>query len=185
MLRTRKTRTRFNMNEASTSQGRYFLLSAGPVASPAQCGICGYGGSERNYLDPRLDFEFYGTLIFCEECVGSMARLFGYLSPAVAKLLENRLENSETELIKLRGAVIAMEHFNDVITSLSGNTSNILLSDGAVASDGAEGKQTLPFDEDSESGGSEFGPDESSDESRRDDLRDVESIKPVPGGLSL
>lgn len=103
------------MPEVSTAQGRYFILDNGPVADPARCGICGYGGRDRKYLDPQLEFEFYGLLIFCEECISSMARLFGYIEPAQAQALEVRVEEAGRELIQLRAATAAMEAFRVAI----------------------------------------------------------------------
>lgn len=95
----------------------YFILDT-PAASPAKCGLCGYAGSERKYLDPRLDFEFYGSLIFCEACVGTMANDFGFLQPAQARSLESRVEEAERELITLRSAVLKLEESHDALSDL-------------------------------------------------------------------
>ena len=95
----------------------YFILP-NPVASPAKCGLCGYGGSDRNYLDPRLDFEFYGSLIFCENCVGTMANDFDFLSPAQARVLDDRVTEAERELVTLRAAVIHLENAHDALNSV-------------------------------------------------------------------
>lgn len=93
----------------------YAILDT-PVASPAKCGLCGYGGAERKYLDPRLDFEFYGTLIMCENCVGTMANDFDYLSPRQSLTLMERLDAAERELIILRAAIIHLEEAHDALS---------------------------------------------------------------------
>lgn len=111
------------MTDLSSAQGRYYLLDS-PVASPGNCGICGYSSNDRRYLDPRLDFEFYGTLIFCDQCVASMARLFGWLTPELAKELEVRVESAETHLVQMRAAVAAMEDLRVALGSFdSGDAS--------------------------------------------------------------
>ena len=94
----------------------YFILDA-PVASPAKCGLCGYGGAERKYLDPRLDFEFYGSLIMCSSCVGTMANDFDFLSPSQSTNLIERLEAAEKELMILRSAVIHLEDANESLSN--------------------------------------------------------------------
>ena len=134
----------------------FFILENGPVASPGCCGICGYSGKDRRFLDPRKDFEFYGTLILCEECVGSMANDMGFLQPAQARSLENRVEEAERELITLRAAIIQLENVHDLLASRSGfaghspvsNGNVVLLSDGGVTeiTGGTVGGSETPSD---------------------------------------
>ena len=110
----------------------YFILDS-PVASPAKCGLCGYGGAERKYLDPRLDFEFYGSLIFCESCIGTLANDFDYLSPKQSANLIERLDAAEKELMILRAAVIHLENANESLSDYHAlvNPSNpVSISDG-------------------------------------------------------
>lgn len=132
----------------STAQGRYYLLNT-PVASPGQCGICGYSGSDRSYLDPRLDFEFYGTLIFCSECMASMAEVMGFIEPAKARSLETRVEEAERELVTLRAAVVAIEEFKRavgiaMVPAVGTNSAGPNIIDVVVPR--IEGEQELPFD---------------------------------------
>lgn len=100
----------------------FFILENGPVASPGNCGICGYAGKDRRYLDPRKDFEFYGTFIICEQCVGAMANDMGFLQPAQARSLENRVEEAERELITLRSAVLQLESVHDLIAGFNADS---------------------------------------------------------------
>jgi len=108
--------------EMSSAQGRYYLLDNGPVVSPGSCAVCGFSGRERRYLDPRLDFEFFGSVIFCELCIAAMAQLFGYLTPEIARELEVRVETAERELIRLRAAVAAMEDLRVAVRAIDGET---------------------------------------------------------------
>ena len=110
----------------------FFILENGPVASPGVCLICGYSGKDRRYLDPRKDFEFYGTVIFCEECVGSMANDMGFLQPAQARSLENRVEEAERELITLRAAIIQLENVHELLASRSGFAGSSPVSNGGM-----------------------------------------------------
>lgn len=124
--------------EKSQAQGRFYLSNT-PVASPGHCAICGYSGSERQYLDPRLDFEFFGSVIFCDTCVSSMASMFGFIEPAQALALEAKVEEAERELIKLRAAAAAMEDLSVAFASLgygtgSGTTARFSVADPVVSS---------------------------------------------------
>lgn len=105
------------MVDLSSAQGRYYILTS-PVATPGNCGVCGYSGNDRRYLDPRLDFEFYGSLIFCEDCVASMSVLFGHLTPDLVRDLENRVERAETQLVQLRAATTVFEDFRVALSSI-------------------------------------------------------------------
>lgn len=70
------------MDEVTTSDAaaRVQLIET-PIASPGQCTICGKSSHPVGFADPRLDFEFYGTVLFCGDCVGDFARLFGWVEP--------------------------------------------------------------------------------------------------------
>lgn len=154
----------------STAQGRFFKLDS-PQATPGVCGVCGYGGPERSYLDPRLDFEYYGTLIFCEDCVMSMAEVFGFILPAQARALEARVEEAERELIVYRGLALNLENLNGSLAAL-GYVRDEPVS-GNLAGDSTEGTDELVEGSDSGEGQPELPFAESSDEPRSDDVRDV------------
>lgn len=163
----------------STAQGRYYITNT-PQASPGTCTICGYAGPDRSYLDPRLDFEFYGSLYFCEECMASMAQQMGFIEPAKARSLEARVEEAERELVHLRAATVAMDEVRRAL-GISVPTANavdsVLPVDGSVASDFVEGQQELPFDSVGVEGGTDSGPDEQVDFAGRDDVRDTDSSR--------
>lgn len=77
-------------------------LIPNPVASPGCCIICGSHEHPVGFADARLDVEFYGTIIFCGNCSGSFAALFGWISPQDYEALQRsnaalQLENSGYE----------------------------------------------------------------------------------------
>lgn len=88
-----------------------------PQASPGQCGICGVGQDSNGFVDPRLDFEFWGSLIFCRNCTLQMGAIFGLISPEVygdvvaeSDLAKLHLRQAEERIAKLEGIV---DGFND------------------------------------------------------------------------
>ncbi len=159
--------------EKSSSQGRFFILSEGPVASPGSCTICGYASRERRYLDPRLDFEFYGSVIFCELCIISMGQEFGLISPDKVAEIEARLENAQTELIKLGAVAAAMEDFRVAIGAVTG--------EGSV-SDGDKLPDLSPDTDPSTDGGNPLAI--ISGESSGDEAFDVSSLSEGPDDIS-
>lgn len=169
--------------ELSQAQGRYYLLESGPMASPGCCAICGYSSSDRLYLDPRLDFDEYGSVIFCEECIASMSTVMGYIQPAQARALEARVEEAERQLIQLRAINTATE---DLRVALSGAGFHTAVHDSSssISADDFATQVELPF-EDTVSG---TGPDNSSsdksdDESGPDDVRNAP--KPIDFDFDL
>lgn len=165
--------------QTSTAQGRYYLVER-PQASPGCCTICGYSGPDRSYLDPRLDFEFYGSVYFCNECMASMAEMMGFIEPAAARTLELRVQEAERELIHLRAAALAVEDFKRAIGVAVGanvDAPSLLYSNESVVSHVIEGQQELPYDTVDSEGSNDSGLDEQVDESGRDDVRDSNSGK--------
>lgn len=83
---------------------------ANPVASPGCCVICGKSEHPLGFAaTDNLDFEFYGTVYFCADCIGDYARVFGYLSPGDFVELKSQLEAYEKELSILRQAILGLE----------------------------------------------------------------------------
>lgn len=148
----------------------FLILENGPVATPGKCGICGYPGSDRKFIDPRTDFEFYGTFIICFECVGAMANDAGFLQPAQARSLENRVEEAERELITLRSAVLQLESVHDLIAGFNAGTHRSGISADSVVG-GDSSKQV--GDSDDAIGGAQLSIDEvgEGDSSADDDHR--------------
>ena len=88
-----------------------------PIASPGQCGICGKSSHVKGFVDPRLDFEFYGTLIFCYDCAGDMASVFGYQSADALELMRQHIDEQNDELNTLRQAVLGLESAVEGLTN--------------------------------------------------------------------
>lgn len=81
-----------------------------PIASPGCCVLCGKNEHPLGFAaTDNLDFEFYGTVYFCADCVGDYARAFGYLSPSDFADLRTHIELQDEELRTLRQAVLGLE----------------------------------------------------------------------------
>jgi hypothetical protein len=90
-----------------------------PVNTPGCCAICGKSKHDEGFAyTDNFDFEFYGSVIFCADCVGDYARLFGYLSPKVARVQEDELSALKDEVNTLRQAIILMENTLDNLTNV-------------------------------------------------------------------
>lgn len=88
--------------------GRITRVDA-PIVSPGNCGICGKTDHPLGFADARLDFEFYGTLYFCADCVGEYARIFGYVSPDEIIKLREHVAAQDLELNTHRQAILGLE----------------------------------------------------------------------------
>lgn len=148
-------------------------------ASPGCCAICGKSDHPEGFAaTDNFDFEFYGTVYFCADCVGDYARVFGYKSPSeLDDLLEKYTQQAE-ELKILRQAVVLLENAVDNLTGLGnlrGNTpatSDRAISDPVAIVPAASEDVT----ESSDAGeGEQLALSESSVESGPDDVRDVTS----------
>lgn len=83
-----------------------------PQSAPGQCGICGKGQDPDGFVDPQLDFEYWGALIFCRECTTQMAAIYGLISPEVygeivaeVGLLQLQLNEVNKKNARLEGVV--------------------------------------------------------------------------------
>ncbi len=161
------------MGQVSQATGRFTILDH-PVASPGHCATCGYSNNDRKYVDLRLDFEFYGTVVFCVECVGAMAQLFDFLKPAQTLALEARVEEAERECIQLRAAVAAFGDFGAAIAAVNFSDSFGGSVGTLTSSPSAEpGRITFSPTADSGSRSEDRQINKSSSESRRDDVHDA------------
>lgn len=81
-----------------------------PIASPGNCVICGKNEHPLGFAQTdNLDFEFYGTVYFCADCVGDYARVFGFLAPSEVTAFREHIEAQDRELNTLRQAVLGLE----------------------------------------------------------------------------
>lgn len=97
------------VDTSDTSASARVTRISSPIASPGNCGLCGTATHEQGFADPRLDFEFYGTLYFCADCCGEFASLFGFLSPGQVVELRDHIAAQDLELNTLRQAVLGLE----------------------------------------------------------------------------
>lgn len=84
------------MVNTSVSPSARVQIVPAPIVSPGNCGLCGKSQHPAGFADPRLDFEFYGTLYFCADCVGDFARTFGFIDESQYQhLLDNICDIAE------------------------------------------------------------------------------------------
>lgn len=155
--------------------GRFKLLDA-PYANPGKCGLCGYAASgenepadKRKYIDFNLDFEYYGALYFCTECMHSLCSELGYALPAEVDDVIDKLSVALAEVARLSVLVEAINGLANYLVECGWITL------GAVYSDDSDTKESVEGDSESEKDDS--GSAEIADESGSDDVLD--------SGLSL
>ena len=84
------------------------ILEAGtPLALPAKCIACGYGGNKRRFMDVELDIDFYGVVYLCESCVNIWFN--EWESPLIASMRRDMGEAQEQ--------IGRLEHERDVLLS--------------------------------------------------------------------
>lgn len=111
------------MNEATLDTSARVKRIPAPIASPGCCGLCGKTHHDRGFASTdNFDFEFYGTLYFCYDCVGDYARTFGYMSREEVTNLLEELKSQRAELDVLRAAVGNLENILDAYSNLRPNS---------------------------------------------------------------
>lgn len=159
------------------------------AASPGHCAICGKSDHPVGFAaTDNFDFEFYGTVYFCGDCIGDYARLFDYKSPSEMSNLESRLATQEAELRILREAVLLLESQVDGHTSINSFRDSLAILSSSGVSNSAPEPQ--PVSEDSpkvveKSDGYQLAIDEPFDEQRSDDVRDITSTESIDELLAL
>lgn len=88
-----------------------------PIASPGKCVFCGKSEHPQGFIDPRLDFEFYGTLYFCFDCVGDIARTLGFIDTEQAIKLAQEIARLSGELELHREALLNLEESVEHLTN--------------------------------------------------------------------
>lgn len=130
-----------------------------PQALPGQCYYCGSATREW-YLDTGIQMEFYGAVIFCNECMNNMMEISGYASrDTVSKLCE---ENREIKALKelYENKAIALEQAINALKVAGYGTNNldidgpslsdygsVLSSDSSPSKDIPDGERQLEFGE--------------------------------------
>ena len=67
---------------------------------PGTCKACG-SSTKEIYLDTGTQEEFYGAILYCHECVGYFASLFGFIHPDKALELRTIVEKSYADNVIL------------------------------------------------------------------------------------
>lgn len=107
--------------ESSTNPNaaRCQLIEA-PIASPGSCGICGKSKHDKGFVDVRLDFEFYGTLIFCSDCALDIGSPVGGMSPTEYSELSVKYSESILTVRELTEQLEKLQVIHDFIVNYYG-----------------------------------------------------------------
>jgi hypothetical protein len=106
-------------------------LIPSPIVSPGQCGICGISKHSVGFVTLGMDFEFYGTLIFCADCAVSLGAVAGSISPAQYQ----HLNDSNRELLEINATLSAeITVLQEVKNGISNYLSRYPMSDSIVGS---------------------------------------------------
>jgi hypothetical protein len=175
-----------NLDKAVTTYGdpaaRITRISH-PVATPGKCAICGKNKHPEGFAaTDNFDFEFYGTVYFCADCVGDYARVFGFMSRDQVEDVLAQLQAQKEELEVLRHSVVNLESIVDAYSNLRHIKPSDLPSDVPInvsaeaidAGDSPSERGTSPANIIGEGrfASGEQSSDERSNESRRDDVHD-------------
>lgn len=131
------------MSEAVLDMSSRVTRIAAPVASPGHCALCGKSDHPLGFAaTENMEFEFFGTLYFCADCVGDYARVFGYMHRTEISDLIDKQKSMYEELELLRSAVANLENILDAYSRLrpnSGIPDHRHISDAVASADANEG----------------------------------------------
>lgn len=84
-----------------------------PVAAPGKCISC--GSANRSCVDFGLNFDLYGAVYFCEDCIGAAARVFGFKS--IGEVASGRMgaEQSASTYLQDNGLVAVPSGLFDLV----------------------------------------------------------------------
>lgn len=71
-----------------------------PAALPSHCMFCP-GSVREKYIDTGMQFEWYGAVYICDECIVSMGRMLGMITKDQADLLIAANSNLSTDTYNL------------------------------------------------------------------------------------
>jgi len=100
------------------NQSRFQVIhSAGLLALPAKCAVCG-GVNKEFYVDFGLQIEFFGAIYFCNECMNAAGARVGLVPEAQVFTLEKSL-GELMETVQARVAV-----FKDLAAEINAAVTN-------------------------------------------------------------
>lgn len=94
--------------------GKFARVSTGDLPLPAICGGCGKIEDPEGFVDTKLQFEFYGALVFCCSCAFEMTTVF---PEAPYHTMRERIRQLEAEIIAKDATNASLERALDGITS--------------------------------------------------------------------
>jgi hypothetical protein len=71
---------------------------------PGACRVCGAVDRER-YLDTGYQEEYYGAVLYCNECINHFATMFGYITEDNAHQLRSKVEEYFLQNVELSNRV--------------------------------------------------------------------------------
>lgn len=111
------------MPPAVQSLGRFQVLPHNQLIAPAKCAGCGSYNQKAHYVDLNLEVEFYGVVYLClDVCFREVANLLGFISPAQAKELADRLERKEEVMQRMQADLNNLEVIRDAIDGYRGSS---------------------------------------------------------------
>lgn len=125
------------------------FLTDTPAALPNCCIFCP-GSVRRRYIDTTLQQEFYGAVFICEECVTSMAQMFGMATQGQVEVTLDDMRTHEDEIFELRRKLAAAE---EAVRGLTG----MLFADRDPGSPGEFRLDDRSVDEESPGGTDSLG----------------------------
>jgi hypothetical protein len=126
--------------EDQQGSNRVQLIHNRTLPLPGKCAICGYAGAgtdgqpRRSFLDIGLDVDYYGAVIFCEQCVVDLVLPLGFHAPEAydaivaklqhATLMLSRMQNDNTHLraIVSSGASLTPNSESNAVVSAESNS---------------------------------------------------------------
>ena len=94
--------------------GKFARVSTGDLPLPAICGGCGKIEDPEGFVDTKLQFEFYGALVFCCSCAFEMTTVF---PEAPYHTMRERIQQLEAEIIAKDATNASLERALDGLSS--------------------------------------------------------------------
>lgn len=127
--------------------GRFQLIEQ-PTASPGVCAVCGAPKSEPHFVDTGLDYDFYGRVIFCKNCVSEMAASYDLITPDQYEEIVDASNQQFNENVELKAE---LERMNRVVDNLADtwvvNRKFTFVGDSGVPTDEPVVENPNPIDE--------------------------------------
>lgn len=114
--------------------GKFARISTGELPLPAICAGCGKIEEPNGFVDTKLQFEYYGAVVFCCDCAFEMTTVF---PEAPYHTMRNRILELESAIIAKDATIASLERALDGITSarLTERNVNPATYDSSVFSD--------------------------------------------------